>query len=259
MFNQALRDALPQDILDKGVLTLATDPTDPPLEFYNEANELVGAEVDLAAALAVVFGIEVEMVPSKFDAIIPGIEAGRFDGSLSGFADRVERQKVVDFVDFFTTSRGYLIRTGTFPELADATDLCGRVVAVAKGTTMADAIPDLNDTCVAEGKDAIDGQIFPDQSACVLAVQSGRADLTILSGHASLAIAQSSDGALDVILRPNEGKDINGMVLRKGDLVEPMQLAIQGLMDSGALLSIFTTWNLQDLMLTTATVNAGVK
>jgi len=257
-FNQALHDSLPKDILDKGVLTLATDPTDPPLEFYNESNELVGAEVDLANALAIVFGIKVEMVPSKFDAIIPGIEAGRFDGSLSGFADRVERQKVVDFVDFFTSSRGYLIQTGKFPELADATDLCGHAVAVAKGTTMADAIQGLSDTCIADGKDAIDGQIYPDQSACVLAVQSGRADLTILSDHAALAIAQSSDGALDVILRPNEGQDINGLVLRKDDLAEPMQTAIQGLMDSGALLDIFTTWNLQELMLTTATVNAGV-
>jgi len=258
VFDQAMHDSLPQDILDKGVLTFATDPTDPPLEFYNEANEVVGAEVDLANALGVIFGVKVEMVPTKFDAIIPGIEAGRFDGSLSGFADRVERQKIVDFVDFYTSSRGYLIQAGTFPELTDATDLCGYKVAVAKGTTMADAITGLSDTCVAAGKDAIEGQIYPDQSACVLAVQSARADLTILSDHAALAIAQSSDGALDVILRPNEGQDINGLVLRKGDLVETMQVAIQGLMDSGALLEIFTTWNLQDLMLTTATVNAGV-
>jgi polar amino acid transport system substrate-binding protein len=257
-FNQALHDALPKDILDKGVLTLATDPTDPPLEFFNDANEIVGAEVDVANALSVIFGIKVELVSSKFDAIIPGIEAGRFDGSLSGFADRVERQKVVDFVDFYKSSRAYLIQTGTFPELEDATDLCGRNVAVAKGTTMADAIPELSDACTAAGKEAIEGQIFPDQSACVLAVQSARSDLTILSDHAALAIAQGSDGALDVILRPNEGNDINGIVLRKGDLVEPMQKAIQGMMDSGALLAIFTEWNLQDLMLTEATVNAGV-
>lgn len=258
VFDQTLADMLPADIKDKGVLTLATDPTDPPLEFYNEANELVGAEVDLAAALGVMFGVKVEMVPSKFDAIIPGVEAGRFDGSLSGFADRVERQKVVDFVDFFTTSRGYLIQTGTMPDLVDATDLCGLSVAVAKGTTMADAIGGLSDACTAAGGKAIDGQILPDQSACVLAVQSGRAQLTILSGHAALAIAQKSDGALDVVLRPNEGKDINGMLLRKGDLTAPMQAAVQQLMDNGALLEIFTKWNLQALMLTKATVNAGV-
>jgi len=258
VFNQEIADLLPADIRDSGVLTLATDPTDPPLEFYDESNEIVGAEVDLAAALGVVLGIEVELVPSKFDAIIPGVEAGRFDGALSGFADRVERQELVDFVDFYTTSRGYLIKTGSVPELADASELCGYVVAVAKGTTMADAIGGLSDTCVEEGKDAIDGQIFPDQAAGVLAVQSGRADLTILSGHASLAIAQNSGGELDVVLRPNEGTDINGILLRKGDLTEAVQPAIQQLMDDGTLLAIMTTWNLQDLVLSEATVNAGV-
>lgn len=256
-FDQALADLVPSDIRERGVLRLATDPTDPPLEFLDENNDLVGAEVDVAAAIGVILDIEVEMIPSKFDAIIPGVEAGRFDGALSGFADRVERQEVVDFVDFYTTSRGYLIRAGTMPDLADATDLCGLSVAVAKGTTMADSIVELNDACAADGSDEIDYQIFPDQAAGVLAVQSGRADLTILSGHASLAIAQSSDGELDVVLRPNEGQDVNGILLRKGDLTEAIQPAIQQLMDSGTLLEIFTKWNLQDLMLDTATVNAG--
>lgn len=258
VFDQVLFDLLPADIQESGTLTLATDPTDPPLEFFNEDSEIVGAEVDVAAALATVLGIEVKLVESKFDAIIPGVEAGRFDGSLSGFADRVERQELVDFVDFFTTSRGYLIRAGTLPDLADATDLCGLSVAVAKGTTMADAIGGLNDTCIADGKDGIESQILPDQAASVLAVQSGRADLTILSGHASLAIAQSSDGELEVVLRPNEGQDINGILLRKGDLVAAIQPAMQQLMDSGTLLEIMTKWNLQELVLDEATVNAGV-
>ncbi len=255
--NQALFDMLPESIKSSKVMTLATDPTDPPLEFYDASNVLVGAEVDLTAAMGKVLGIEVKMVPSKFDAIIPGVEAGRFDGSLSGFADRKERQKVVDFVDFFTTSRGYLTQKGKFPELADATDLCGRKVAVAKGTTMADAIADLNVECAKGTAGAIDGQIYPDQAACVLAVQSGRADLTILSGHAALAIAQNSKGELDVILRPTEGNDINGIVLKKGELAAPIQGAIQQLFDAGVMTEIFTKWNIQALLLPATAVNSG--
>ncbi len=105
-FDQALHDALPAAMKKAGVMTLATDPTDPPLEFYNEKNELVGAEVDLAAALGFVLGVKVNLVPSKFDAIIPGVEAGRFDGSVSGFADRKERQKLVDLL---TTSIHHVV------------------------------------------------------------------------------------------------------------------------------------------------------
>jgi polar amino acid transport system substrate-binding protein len=255
--NQELHDALPEAIKKNGFMTLATDPTDPPLEFYNDKNELVGSEVDLAAALGVVLGIEIKLVPSKFDAIIPGIEAGRFDGSVSGFADRKERQKVVDFVDYFTTSRGYLIKKGAMPDAATRTDLCGLKVAVAKGTTMADSIVTLSDECVAGGKAKIDGQVFPDQSACVLAVQSGRTDLTILSAHAALWIAKNSNDELEVALRPTEGNDINGIVLKKGVMTETVQKAIQGLMDAGTFEEIFTKWNLQAVILKTASVNAG--
>ena len=257
-YNAALYDALPADIREKGVLTLATDPTDPPLEFYNEANEIVGSEVDLAAALATILGVKVELVPSKFDAIIPGVEAGRFDGSVSGFADRKNRQEVVDFVDYFTTSRGYLVKTGAQDDLKDATDLCGKSVAVAKGTTMADSIVVQSDDCVAAGKEAIDAQVYPDQSACTLAVQSGRADVTIQSAHAALWIAKNSDGALEVFLRPSEGNDINGILLRKGDLAAPVQVAIQQLMDSGDFERIWADWGLQDVILKTATINGGV-
>ncbi len=256
-FNQALFDQLPEAMRTSKVMTLATDPTDPPLEFYNEANELVGAEVDLAAALGTILGVEVKLEPSKFDAIIPGIEAGRFDGSVSGFADRKERQKVVDFVDYFTTSRGYLIRTGQLADAGTRTDLCGLKVAVAKGTTMADSLVELNAACATAKKEAIDGQIYPDQAACVLAVQSARADLTILSAHAALWIAKNSNGELDVALRPTEGNDINGIVLKKGELVPPVQAAIQQMMDSGSFVEIFTKWNLQAVILDKASVNAG--
>jgi polar amino acid transport system substrate-binding protein len=253
-----LHDALPADVKTNGYLTLATDPTDPPLEFYGASNDLIGSEVDLSNAIGQVLGVKIRLVPTKFDSIIPGIQSGRYDASMSGFADRPERQKVVDFVDYFTSSRGYLIKAGTHPGLAAATDLCGMKVAVAKGTTMADSIVTQGAECVAKGKAAIDSQIYPDQSACVLAVQSARADLTILSDHAALWIAKQSTGALDVVLKAQEGKDINGIAIKKGGLTEPIHQAIQKLMDDGTFQQIFTKWGLEKIMLTKATVNAGV-
>ena len=258
-YNAALHDSLPADIIKKWSLTLATDPTDPPLEFYNDSNQLIGAEVDMAAAIGQVLGVKVQLVPAKFDAIIPGIQAGRYDGSVSGFADRAARQKIVDFVDYFTSSRAYLFETGKQTGLETATDLCGKSVAVAKGTTMADSIVTQAADCLKAGKAKINAQIYPDQNAGVLAVQSGRAQITILSDHVAFWIAKTAKGALDVALRPDQGQDINGIAVKKGGLVTPIQKAIQQLMDGGNFLQIYTKWNLQKLILTTATVNAGVK
>jgi polar amino acid transport system substrate-binding protein len=257
--NQALHDALPATIRDAKVITFATDPTDPPFQFYDEKNVLVGAEIDLVKAVGKILGVKVVIVPSGFSAIIPGVEAGRYNASVSAFADRLARQKIVDFVDYFNSSRAFLFKKGTLPNLKTEADICGLKVAVPAGTTMATAIVTLSSDCTTAGKAAIDYSIFPDQSATVLAVKSGRADMTILSAHVSSWIVQNSAGDLDLILRPNEGADVNGMVVQKGGLVVVMQKAIQQLMDDGTFTKIFTKWNVQKLMRFPATINAGTK
>lgn len=256
--NQALSDSLPAAVKEAGVLTLATDPSDPPLEFYEEGNELIGAEIDLANAIGQVLGVEIEFVPAKFDTIIPGIEAGRYDGAVSGFADRPDRQEIVDFVDYFRTARGFLVQSGTNADIVDVADLCGRSVAVAAGTTMVDAIVELTAQCKADGEPAPQSQTFPDVSQSVLAVQSGRSDVTVLPKHAALWIAEQAEGELEVVGDPKEGNDINGIALEKdAGLTEPIQGAIQQLMDNGIFLEIFSKWGLGDVVLKEAVINGG--
>lgn len=260
-FNEALYEQLPQDIKDKGYIVLATDPTDPPLEFYDEGGVLVGSEVDMVDALATILGVEILLTVSPFGNIIPGVEAGRFDGAVSGFADRPARQQVVDFVNYFTTSRGLLVLKGQHPELKDATaELCGKAVAVALATSAAENVVKQSAACVESGKAEIDIQEYPTQADGVTAVRSGRADLTFFGAHAASWIAKQTEGEtdeLEVFLRPEDGKDINGILLRKGDLAPVFQAAIQQLMDSGDFETIWTKWGLQNVILSTATINAG--
>ena len=257
--NHSLYRALPSDIKAKGKLTFATDPTDPPFQFFNEGNELIGAEIDLANAVGKILGVKVEFVTSGFSAIIPGVEAGRFDASVSAFADRVSRQKIVDFVDYFNSSRAFLFKKGTLPNVKTEIDLCGLKVGLPAGTTMATAIVGLSTNCTTAGKAAIAYSIYPDQATTVLAVRSGRAELTILSAHVSSWWQQNAGDELEIVLRPDQGNDVNGMVVRKGGLVNVMQKAIQQLMDDGTFKTIFTKWNIEKLMRTPATINAGTK
>ena len=255
----SLYRALPADIKAKGKIVFATDPTDPPFQFFSADNDLIGAEIDLANAVGKVLGVKVEFVTSGFSAIIPGVEAGRFDASVSAFADRVARQKIVDFVDYFNSSRAFLFRKGTLPTVKTEADLCGLKVGVPAGTTMATAIVGLSTNCTTAGKAAIAYAIYPDQATTVLAVRSGRADLTILSAHVSSWWQQNAGDELEIVLRPDQGNDINGMVVRKGGLVNVMQKAIQQLMNDGTFKTIFTKWNIEKLTRSPATINAGTK
>ena len=257
--NHSLYRALPSDIKAKGKLTIATDPTDPPFQFFNEANELIGAEIDLANAVGKILGVKVEFVTSGFSAIIPGVEAGRFDASVSAFASTTARQKIVDFVTYFNSSRAFLYRKGTLPDIKDETDLCGLKVAIPAGTTMANAIVGLSTNCTTAGKAAIAYSLYPDQATTVLAVRSGRGDLTILSAHVSSWWQQNGDGEFEVLLRPTQGADFNGMVVRKGGLAKVVQKAVQKLMDDGIFQTIFTKWNIEKLARAKAEINISTR
>lgn len=257
--NHALYRTLPSDIKTKGKLVFATDPTDPPFQFFSEGNDLVGAEIDLANAVGKILGVKVEFVTSGFSAIIPGVEAGRFDASVSAFASTTARQKIVDFVTYFNSSRAFLYRKGTLPNIKDETDLCGLKVGIPTGTTMATAIVGLSTNCTTAGKAAIAYSLYPDQATTVLAVRSGRADLTILSAHVSSWWQQNGEGEFEVLLRPTQGADFNGMVVRKGGLSKVMERAVQQLMDDGTFTTIFTKWNIEKLARSAAAINISTR
>ena len=139
-------------------------------------------------------------------------------------------------------------------------ELCGKAVAVALATSAAENVARQSAACIKSGKAKIDIQEYPTQADGVTAVRSGRADLTFFGAHAASWIAKQTEGEadeLEVFLRPEDGKDINGILLRKGDLAPVFQAAIQQLMDSGDFETIWAKWGLQNVILSTATINAG--
>jgi polar amino acid transport system substrate-binding protein len=124
---------------------------------------------------------------------------------------------------------------------------------------MATAIVGLSTNCTTAGKAAIAYSLFPDQAATVLAVRSARADLTILSASVSSYLQQNGNGEFEVLLRPTQGLDYNGMVVRKGGLVKVMQKAVQQLMDDGTFTTIFTKWNIQKLARNKVEINISTR
>ena len=90
-------------------------------------------------------------------------------------------------------------------------------------------------------------------------MKSGRADLTILSAHVSSWWQQNAGDELEIVLRPDQGNDINGMVVRKGGLVKVMQKAVQQLMNDGTFKAIFKKWNIEKLMRDKAEINLSTR
>ena len=73
-----------------------------PNEFKDSSGKIVGFDVDLMDAVATVLGLKPQYTEAAFDKIIPAIQAGTYNVGMSSFTDNKEREKTVDFVDYFS-------------------------------------------------------------------------------------------------------------------------------------------------------------
>src|SRR6202000_1697188 len=100
--------SVPASIKSKGTLSVASDATYAPNEFIgSDGHTVVGMDADLMTALAAAMGLKVKIANQTFDSIIPGLASGKYDVGASSFTDTKEREKTVDFVDYFVAGEAF--------------------------------------------------------------------------------------------------------------------------------------------------------
>ncbi|MBQ7218903.1 MAG: amino acid ABC transporter substrate-binding protein [Ruminococcus sp.] len=87
---------------DDGVLTMATNAYFPPYEFY-DGDTIVGIDAEIGKAIADKLGMEFKIEDIEFDAIITGVQSGKFDMGMAGMTVTEERLQSVDFSDSYAT------------------------------------------------------------------------------------------------------------------------------------------------------------
>ena len=193
--NSAIAASVPASIHSSGNLVVALDATYPPNEFLaSDGTTIVGMDADLSTAIAQTMGLKPKLVNATFDTIIPGIVAGKYDMGASSFTDTKAREKVVDFVDYFTAGEGYYVKTGSPLAFNGLTSLCGHTVAVESGTTEETDAKAQSVKCTATGKPKVTVLSFGTQSEANLAVSSGRADAGFADSPVAAYIVATSNG-----------------------------------------------------------------
>ena len=148
--SQPHRAAAPRlPLIHPGYLTVGTDATYPPMESFDPRRRTyVGADIDLAAALAVAMGLKTALiVNNSFDTIIPALQRHKFDVIMSSMNDTPERAKVISFVDYMRSSQAIIVRRDSSIHADNYAGVCGRTVAVERGTTELDGLEAANKSC----------------------------------------------------------------------------------------------------------------
>ncbi|MEV6394711.1 ABC transporter substrate-binding protein [Streptomyces sp. NPDC051907] len=241
----SLAAMVPADLRERGRIVVATDASYPPMEFKDSKGRLVGVDIDLGREIAAELGLEAEFKNARFDGIIGGVQAGKYDLAISDFAATKEREKAVDMVTYFSSGSAVAVKAGN-PEKLDPDLLCGVRVAVQAGSIQADDIKDnRNPACVRAGKAPIpgDGDRYDLQTQVTEALLAGRVSAMIADTVVVDYAINQFKGRFERLGTPYDISP-SAIVVPKGDgqLTQAVQGAVQNLIDDGTYGQVLEKW-----------------
>jgi polar amino acid transport system substrate-binding protein len=250
---------VPASYKQKGTLIVAADATYAPMEFISsDGKTVVGVDVDLANAIAAAMGIKAKVVNATFDTIIPGIQAKKYDLGMSSFTDTKARQKVLDFVTYFTAGTSFYVKAQGGPAINSLADLCGRTVAVERGTTQQDDATAQDAKCKKAGKSGVTVSVYPDQNGANLALSSGRAQVGMADSPVAAYIVKQANGQFKLSGKPYSTAPYGIAVPKNSGLAKPVLAAVKALMANGTYKSILAKWGIQSGAITNPTINGAI-
>ncbi len=252
---QAAHDALPESVKSAGILRLATSLQWPPFGYKNEAGDPEGIDIDLITVLAEKLGLKLEITNVKFPSIIPGVDTGRFDIGMNQLSRQAEREKVVQFVVYFRSNMGLLVRAGVTE--VDVDHLCGRTLALTQGSAQIKVAERLSAKCTAEGQGEISFLFYPSSADTYLAVANGRGDGFLTGRAVGVYIAKHNDKLHMTKSTLPDVSSIAGIVVAKDNdqLAEALQIALISAIDDGSYMEILENYSAADGALTVEEVH----
>ncbi|MEW4353631.1 transporter substrate-binding domain-containing protein [Streptococcus pneumoniae] len=200
-------------IKSKGKLVVATSPDYAPFEFQtlvDGKNKVVGADMDLAQAIADELGVKLEISTMSFDNVLTSLQAGKADLAISGLAVTDERKAVFDFSEsYYDTKISLLVRKADLDKYASLEAFDGVSVAAQKGS-----IPE---SMVKEQLPKANLISLTNMGEAINELQAGKVEAVNLDEPVALSYAaQNKDLAVAKVALKTTGGDANAVAMPKG-------------------------------------------
>lgn len=219
---------------DKKTLTMATNAEFPPFE-YLEGDQIVGADVDMAKAVAEKLGYELEITNLDFDAALAGVSTGKYDVAVAGITASEERKKSMNFSDnYFVASQSIVVTADSAIKGKD--DLEGKTISCQEGTTGEQYLLDNNYTV----------QSFKTGAEGISALTTGKVDALVIDNAVAKALSAEQNGAT-VVLDEALTDESYAIALQLGndELTSKINQALKELKADGSLAKIFEKYDLK--------------
>lgn len=222
-------------------LAVSVGGTPPGTSYLEDGKTLAGQDVDFAAAVAKVLGIELKREAASFEAILPALDSGKYDVGVGNFGVTDERRGTIDFVTYINDGQGFATREDSkLDKVTDLAQLCGLNVATGAGTTFEATLEENKHVCSDAGKKAYKVQTYNEQGAIWSSLQQGRSDI-VMSTINGLRYAVAQQEGLKFL---NEFHRLDvGFAFKKGTKLAPaFQAAVNKLIADGTYDRILKKW-----------------
>ncbi|MEV4556042.1 ABC transporter substrate-binding protein [Kitasatospora sp. NPDC049285] len=265
-----LHKLLPEPVRKAGVLRIAADLNYAPVDFKNQGGKPDGLDPDLAQALGEALGVQVQFTDTPFEKLIPGLQAHQYDAVMSALTDNRQRRDGtddsgaqvnpgVDFVDYFIAGTSIVVAKGNPQNVASLDDLCGRTVALQRGTTQAAIVQRQTSACDKAHKPmTVKLTDTDDQALTMVAQGKATADLNDYPVAAYVA-QQGQNGAQFQLTGAQLQASPYGIAVHKENaaLRDALAKALDRIIRTGEYEKVLAKWNVSAGAAQNAVINGG--
>ncbi|MFE0381864.1 ABC transporter substrate-binding protein [Streptomyces inhibens] len=270
--NAPLFKLLPKDVQEKGLLQVGSDITYKPVEFRSNG-AVEGIDPDLAAAMSKELGIKLNFNNATFDTLMGGLKSKRYDIAMSAMTDTKERQEGidsntgkkigqgVDFIDYLNVGVSLYTQKGKTKGIDGWETLCGKKIAVQRGTVSHDLAKDKSKACEKNDEEPIAIEAFDNDSEAQTRLRTGGVD-AVSSDYPVAAYAVKVSG---------KGKDFQmvggaplkaapyGIAVPKGQekLRDALKAAVERTIKNGSYAKVLDKWDVKDAAVKEVKLNGG--
>lgn len=215
-------------------LNVAFEGTYPPFNFLDDNDEFQGFDVDISNELAKRLGVEANFIATKWDGLIGGLKADKFDIIIGQMTVTEERKKSVDFTDPYVITGSVLVTREDTTDITKLEDIKGKKVGVGGGTTFEE---------VANSVEGADVKLYKAVSDYIQDLTNKRLD-AIINDQLLISYNIKEEGLPIKIASDILNKDEIGMAVNKGndDFIEKVNVALGEMKEDGTYNEIYKKW-----------------
>ncbi|MDI6709554.1 MAG: basic amino acid ABC transporter substrate-binding protein [Thermoanaerobacterales bacterium] len=234
--DQKAADDQAQQAPEKKVLKIGSDTAYAPFEWQDtKSGDYVGFDMDLMAALCEEMGYKPDIQSMTFDGLIPALQSGTIDASISAMTIKKKRLQQVSFSDPYYKSGLIIAVRNDNNDIKSFDDLKGKTIAVQLGTTGADKAKEI------EGAKVVTFDRIPE---AFLELKKGSADAVVNDAPVTMyAIKQDGSGQIKVV-GDMLSTEFYGIAVPKDkpELLQEFNAALKKLKETGKFTELYKKW-----------------